>query len=117
MKAIKIKRIYDAPSKGDGYRILVDRIWPRGVSKDAAKLDHWNKNIAPSNQLRQWFNHDPDKFNMFAEKYRRELDSKIEDLDEIHQKAKQQIVTLLYGAKDIKHNQVIVLQNILNEYQ
>ncbi len=113
MNKIKIKRIYDDPSKDDGYRILIDRIWPRGVSKEDAKLDAWNKDIAPSDKLRKWFDHDPDKFDEFAKKYRKELDDKKEDLTEILKKAEEQTITLLYGAKDTEHNQAVVLQNVL----
>ncbi len=80
MEEIKTKRIYEDPSDNDGYRILVDRIWPRGVSKEDAKLDDWNKDIAPSDKLRKWFDHDPDKFDEFAKKYRKELDDQKEDL-------------------------------------
>lgn len=115
MNTIKIKRIYEDPSDNDGYRILVDRIWPRGVSKEDAKLDDWNKNIAPSDTLRKWFDHDPDKFDEFAKKYGKELDDKKDDLKEIRNKAKKQAVTLLYGAKDTEHNQATVLQKVLKK--
>ncbi len=113
MKTIKIKRIYEEPSCEDGYRILIDRVWPRGVSKEDAKLDDWKKEIAPSEKLRKWFNHDHDKFARFSQKYRKELEYKTKDLDAIRVKAKQMRVTLLYGAKDIEHNQAVVLQEIL----
>ncbi|HZJ20990.1 MAG TPA: DUF488 domain-containing protein [Pricia sp.] len=115
MGEIKTKRIYEDPSDADGYRILIDRIWPRGVSKEDAKLDDWNKDIAPSDSLRKWFDHDPDKFDEFAKKYRKELDDKKEDLTEIRKKAKTQTVTLLYGAKDTEHNQAVVLQKVLKK--
>jgi len=115
MQEIRTKRIYEDPSNNDGYRILIDRIWPRGVSKEDAKLDDWNKNIAPSDSLRKWFGHDPDKFDEFAKKYRKELDGKKEGLTEIRKKAEKQTVTLLYGAKDTEHNQAVVLQKLLNE--
>ena len=115
MKNLKIKRIYEDPSEDDGYRILVDRIWPRGVSKEDAKLDDWNKEIAPSEKLRKWFNHDPDKFDEFAKRYRDELATKKEALTEIQEKTKSRMVTLLYGAKDIVHNQAVVLQDILKK--
>lgn len=115
MKKITIKRIYDSPSKDDGYRILVDRIWPRGVSKENSKLDEWNKDIAPSGKLRKWFDHDPEKFDEFAKKYRKELDDKKEDLTKILEITKNKKVTLLYGAKDTEHNQAVVLQNALKE--
>ncbi|SDE47565.1 Uncharacterized conserved protein YeaO, DUF488 family [Pricia antarctica] len=113
MEEIKTKRIYEDPSDDDGYRILVDRIWPRGVSKEDAKLDDWNKNIAPSDKLRKWFDHDPDKFDEFAKKYRKELDDKKEDLTAIRKKAEKQKVTVLFGAKDTEHNQAVVLQKVL----
>lgn len=115
MKKIKIKRIYEDPSSNDGYRILIDRIWPRGVSKEDAKLDDWNKDIAPTAKLRKWFDHDPDKFEEFTKKYRKELDGKKEGLEEIRRKAKDRTVTLLYGAKDTEHNQAVVLQNVLEK--
>lgn len=115
MKAIVTKRIYDVPSKDDGYRVLVDRIWPRGVSKEDAKLDDWNKNIAPSDKLRKWFDHDPDKFDEFEKKYRKELKDKVEDLEEIRKKAKNKTVVLLFGAKDMEHNQAVVLRKVLTE--
>jgi len=115
MNTIKIKRIYEDPSKNTGYRILIDRVWPRGVSKEDAKLDAWKKDIAPSNKLRKWFDHDPRKFDEFTKNYCMELDDKKEDLIEIRKKAKDQAVTLLYGAKDTVHHQAVVLQNVLKE--
>tara|TARA_R110001599_G_scaffold70640_2_gene197848 strand:+ start:89 stop:436 length:348 start_codon:yes stop_codon:yes gene_type:complete len=114
MNKIKIKRIYDLPSKDDGYRILIDRIWPRGVSQEEAMLDDWNKDITPSDELRKWFGHDPDRFNEFSKKYRKELDDKKEDLTAIRKKAVEQDVTLLYAAKDTEHNHAVVLQNVLH---
>ncbi|RDK89187.1 DUF488 domain-containing protein [Marinirhabdus gelatinilytica] len=115
MKKIKIKRIYEEPSENDGYRILVDRLWPRGVSKEDAALDDWNKDVAPTEKLRKWFDHDTDKFTEFEKKYRKELEGKTTDLDEIKNKAQNQRVTLLYGAKDTEHNQAVVLQKLLNK--
>ncbi|MDT7827452.1 DUF488 domain-containing protein [Pricia sp. S334] len=111
---IKTKRIYDDPAKNDGHRILVDRVWPRGVSKEDAELDDWPKEIAPSDELRKWFDHDPDKFEEFAKKYRKELKDHKEELDKIRKKAKDKTVTLLYGAKDTENNQAVVLQELLN---
>lgn len=113
MKTIKIKRIYEDPSNSDGYRILIDRVWPRGVSKESAKLDDWKKEVAPSDELRKWFDHDRDKFDVFAKKYRKELEHKTEELEAILQKANEKTVTLLYGAKDTEHNQAVVLQKVL----
>jgi len=112
---IKTKRIYDDPAKNDGHRILVDRVWPRGVSKEDARLDDWPKEIAPSDELRKWFDHDPDKFEEFAKKYRKELKDHKEELDKIREKAKDKTVTLLYGAKDTENNQAVVLQELLNK--
>lgn len=115
MNKIKIKRIYEDPSDDDGYRVLVDRIWPRGVSKERTKPDDWVKNIAPTDKLRKWFAHDPDKFDEFARMYREELEDKKEELDRIRKKAKKQTVTLLYGARDTEHNQAVILQNVLKK--
>lgn len=115
MKAIKIKRIYEDPSDDDSYRILVDRVWPRGVSKEDAKLDDWKKEIAPSDELRKWFDHDPDKFDEFEKKYIKELEDKAEDIDAIRKQANKHMVTLLYGAKDTEYNQAVVLQKVLEK--
>lgn len=113
MHKIHLKRVYDAPSADDGCRILVDRIWPRGVSKDKAKLDHWIKDVAPSTELRKWFAHDPERFTEFADRYRKELEEKTESLAKIQGEAKNNKVTLLYGARDPEHNQAVVLQELL----
>ncbi len=112
---IKTKRIYEDPAKDDGYRILIDRIWPRGVSKEKAQLDDWPKDIAPSDELRKWFDHDPDKFDEFAQKYCIELRDKEKELDEIRKKAKDKTLSLLYGAKDEKNNQAVILRKILQD--
>lgn len=117
METIQIKRVYEAPSKSDGYRILVDRIWPRGVSKEEAKLDAWNKDLAPSTELRKWFDHDPDKFEDFSKKYKKELKDKAEVLKQLTEKANDQTVTLLYGAKDTKYNQAVVLKEVLKGFK
>ena len=113
---IKIKRAYDKPSKEDGYRILVDRLWPRGVSKDEAKIDLWLKEISPSNELREWFSHDPKKWEGFKSKYRDELKEKAELIKELKKIEKEKkTITLLYSAKDEQHNNVIVLSEILKK--
>ena len=111
---IRIKRIYEDPSSSDGFRILVDRLWPRGVSKEQAKVDLWIKEIAPSDELRKWFSHDPKKWHAFKSKYREELKEKaklVKDIKKIEKEKK--IVTLLYSAKDEEHNNVMVLKEIL----
>lgn len=113
MKKIIIKRIYDSAAENDGYRILVDRIWPRGVSKEEAKLDEWNKDVAPSTELRKWFGHEEEKFDEFVKKYKKELDAQKDELKKIRDIGKKQQICLLYGAKDEKHNQAVVLKSVL----
>jgi uncharacterized protein YeaO (DUF488 family) len=113
---IRIKRIYEQPSKEDGYRVLVDRLWPRGISKNQAKIDLWLKDVAPSNELRKWFGHDPKKWGDFKKRYGLELKKKTEQILEIRQIEKEKgTVTLVYSAKDEKHNQAVVLSTILQE--
>ena len=110
---IKIKRIYDSYDTDDGYRILVDRLWPRGVSKENAHLDLWLKEIAPSTELRKWFNHDLAKWEEFKKRYKKELDNKKEiliQLQDLEKKHKQ--ITLLYGARDTEHNEAVILGQI-----
>lgn len=109
MKKLLLKRVYEETSKTDGYRILVDRIWPRGIKKSEAKIDLWLKEIAPSNELRKWFDHDPSKWGQFRTKYSKELKNKDEELNIITQRLKKSTVTLLFGAKDKEHNQAIAL--------
>lgn len=111
---IKIKRIYDPPEKDDGFRILVDRLWPRGVSKAKAKIDLWLKEVAPSDDLRNWFSHDPKKWEGFKKKYEVELAGKRELLQNILQAEKEnKTVTLLYSAKNEEYNQAVALHSIL----
>ena len=109
----KIKRIYESPESDDGYRVLVDRLWPRGISKERAALDEWAKDIAPTNELRQWFGHDPEKFVGFMSRYTEELDASSVAATLKQQWQKHPVVTLLYSAKDIEHNQAVVLQQWL----
>lgn len=110
---IHIKRIYDEPVQRDGTRVLVDRLWPRGISKEEAALDMWLKDIAPSDELRTWFGHKPERFAEFSQKYRQELSDNpaLATLQELARKSEQ--LTLLYGAKDTEHNQAVVLQKLL----
>ena len=114
MQMIKVKRIYETSSSQDGWRILVDRLWPRGVSKENAKIDLWLKEVAPSDKLRKWFGHDPKKWGDFKKKYELELMEKRELLLEIKRAEKERgTVTLLYSAKDEEHNQAVALIEIL----
>ena len=110
---IKIKRVYDKPNESDGFRILVDRIWPRGLSKSEIKVDLWLKEIAPSDGLRKWFAHDPKKWEEFKRRYFKELGDKKELIELIIEKAHKGIVTLLYGARDEKFNNAVALKDYI----
>lgn len=116
MKSVQIKRIYEEASPEDGFRMWVDRIWPRGISKERAKLDEWNKEIAPSTELRKWFDHKMEKFEEFKLLYSKELESKKENLNRMKEIAQKENLTLLYAAKDTEMNQAVLLRDlILNE--
>ncbi len=115
VKSIEIKRIYNDAAEDDGYRVLVDRLWPRGVSKEAAQLDEWNKEVSPSPELRKWFDHDPDKFDEFKKRYKTELADRESVIDELLENADGKKLTLLYGAKDEEHNHAIVLKEFLDD--
>lgn len=112
MKAtIKIKRVYEKARKSDGYRVLVDKLWPRGISKEKAQLDDSFKTIAPSDALRKWFDHDPEKWVEFQRLYKKELRANKAEVKLCFDRIKEQkTVTLVYGAKDVKHNHALVLQ-------
>jgi uncharacterized protein YeaO (DUF488 family) len=109
------KRVYEEPGRQEGVRILVDRIWPRGVSKEEALIDHWLKDIAPSTELRKWFNHDPRKWEKFKEKYFLELNGNGELLEELLRIAHMGPVTLVYGARDQDHNNAVALKEFLEK--
>ncbi|HEY5744627.1 MAG TPA: DUF488 domain-containing protein [Chryseolinea sp.] len=112
--SIAIKRVYEPFSKADGYRILVDRLWPRGIKKEDAHVDQWLKEVAPSTALRKWFNHEPEKWKSFLTKYKAELKGSAA-LDELLALLKQhKTVTLLYGAKDEQHNQAAALKQFID---
>ena len=106
----RIKRVYELPDKHDGRRILVDRLWPRGLTKEKASIDLWLKDIAPSTELRKWFGHNPDRWEEFKERYLAELKGNSDQIQLLKQELDKGIVTLVYGAKDEDHNQVVVLQ-------
>jgi uncharacterized protein YeaO (DUF488 family) len=110
---IQLKRVYEKPSPKDGLRILVDRLWPRGLTKARAAVTLWLKDVAPSTELRKWFGHDPAKWGQFQARYRKELGEKTDALDRLRQKSKEDTVTLLYGARDEQHNEALVLKSIL----
>lgn len=110
----KVKRIYDAPEPSDGYRVLVDRIWPRGVSKEKAHIDLWMKDIAPSDALRKWYGHDPERWQEFQQRYREELQKEIGLTKQLKQLEKEYgTVTLVFSARDPRHNQAAALRAFL----
>lgn len=113
--SIRIKRIYEPAAEGDGYRILVDRLWPRGVPKAEAHLDLWMREIAPSTALRRWFNHEPAKWEEFCERYRIELREQQPLLETIREQVQKGPVTLVYSARDERCNQAVVLQRVLKQ--
>lgn len=112
---VRLKRIYEERGPEDGTRVLVDRLWPRGLSKETAQLDRWEKELAPSDELRRWFGHDPDKWPEFRERYLGELGQKREQLAELRQLARRGRLTLLYAAKDEEHNNAVVLKELLED--
>jgi uncharacterized protein YeaO (DUF488 family) len=112
---IKVERIYNNPRGNSTFRILVDRLWPRGLSKDKVKVDLWQKDIAPSNSLRKWFSHDETKWDEFKARYFKELEKNAEFVSTIIDRAKEEPVTLLFGAKEEKFNNAMALKEYLEE--
>ena len=112
---LKIKRVYDPPSPEDGKRVLVDRLWPRGIRKEDAAIDEWPKEIAPTTQLRKWYGHDPSRYEEFKKRYARELEDKADLIDRIKNEARRGTVTLLFSAREIEHNNATVLKEILEQ--
>lgn len=112
---IHVKRVYESAQSSDGKRILIDRLWPRGLSKEKAHVDHWIREIAPSDALRKWFGHDPERWPSFRERYFRELDAAPEALAELRQIMGSGRATLLYAAKDELHNNAVALRSYLEK--
>ncbi len=112
---IRLRRAYEVPGKDDGTRILVDRVWPRGVSKEDLQLDFWAKNIAPSTELRRWFDHDPEKWSEFRRRYSEELDENDQAVAELLSKVEGRRLTLVYGARDEQNNNAVALKEYLSE--
>jgi uncharacterized protein YeaO (DUF488 family) len=112
---VTIKRVYEPPHKGDGFRVLVDRLWPRGMTKEKAAIDLWAKEIAPGDDLRKWFSHDPSRWEEFRRRYRDELsaDDRKKIVEELAARAEQGQVTLVYAAKDTRHNNAVVLEEVI----
>jgi uncharacterized protein YeaO (DUF488 family) len=115
MQNIRLKRVYEQPSREDGTRILVDRLWPRGITKKEAHFDQWNREVAPSTRLRSWFGHDPERWAEFIRRYRSELSAQSNALDDVRRLARKGPITLLYAAKDEIHNHAVVLKSVLLE--
>jgi uncharacterized protein YeaO (DUF488 family) len=110
---VRLKRAYEPPARSDGYRVLIDRLWPRGVSKEEAQLDEWARELAPSSALRRWFGHDPARFDEFRRRYLEELVAREEKLRELRRRAREGTLTLVYGARDSEHNDAVVLAELL----
>jgi uncharacterized protein YeaO (DUF488 family) len=110
---VRIKRAYEAPSADDGTRVLIDRLWPRGIAKAEAAVDHWMKEIAPSTELRKWFGHDPARWEEFQRRYRSELKDHRDELERLRELAREGVVTLVYAAHDETHNDAVVLRDLL----
>lgn len=115
--AVRLKRIYDPASRGDGRRVLVDRMWPRGLKKQEAQFDEWLKEVAPSSELRKWFNHQPDKWEMFKQRYFDELDQHPEAVSRLKEWTKQGQVTLLFSARDAELNNAAALKEYLQRHR
>jgi uncharacterized protein YeaO (DUF488 family) len=112
---VRLKRAYEPAAAEDGVRILVDRLWPRGITKTAAAIDHWFRELAPSHELRRWFGHDVDRWGEFRRRYRAELEQHPEALDRLRQLAREGRITLVFGARDEAHNDAVVLRDVLAE--
>jgi uncharacterized protein YeaO (DUF488 family) len=114
---VRLRRVYDEPSRADGTRILVDGVWPRGLRKDQARIDEWLKQVAPSTQLRQWYGHDPDRFAEFTRRYLIELANpdRAEAVEQLRKMARDHTVTLLTATKDIEHSQAAVLVSLIQD--
>jgi len=117
MATIRLKRAYEEPARSDGLRILVERLWPRGLSKERAAVGVWLKGIAPSPELRRWFGHDPDRWDGFRTRYWAELDANPEAVDELRRKVREGPVTFIYAARDEQHNGALALQEYLRRHR
>lgn len=115
-RKVKLKRAYDAAAKSDGRRVLIDGLWPRGVSKDELRLDDWLKDLAPSARLRTWFAHDPAKWSAFKKRYFRELDGKPQAIERLVGRHSKETLTLVFAAKDIRHNNAVALEEYLERF-
>lgn len=113
--SIRLKRAYEPAAPSDGYRVLIDRLWPRGVRRESARLDEWARELAPSTELRRWFGHDPARFAEFRRRYLEELSAQEDKLRELRGRARESTLTLVYGARDTEHNDAVVLAELLGD--
>jgi uncharacterized protein YeaO (DUF488 family) len=114
--SIRLKRVYDKPANADGRRVLVDRIWPRGLTKQEVRIDEWLKEFAPSTKLRKWFGHDPARWKDFKKRYAAELDEHREQVERLARESRKRTVTLLFGTKDIDHNNAVALKEYIERF-
>ncbi|HEX5192457.1 MAG TPA: DUF488 family protein [Solirubrobacteraceae bacterium] len=112
---VHTKRVYEPAAAEDGYRVLIDHVWPRGVSKQRADLDEWDRELAPSDELRTWFNHIPERFPEFRSRFRDELKAQTAKLDELRERARHGRVTIVYAARDEQHNNAVVVAEVLRD--
>jgi uncharacterized protein YeaO (DUF488 family) len=110
---VRLKRVYEPAASSDGYRVLIDRLWPRGVSRKRAQLDEWERELSPSTKLRQWFGHDPGRFEEFRRRYAEELRPQRPRIAELRRRARERTLTLVYSAHDVEHNDAVVLADVL----
>jgi uncharacterized protein YeaO (DUF488 family) len=110
---VRVKRVYEDAVAGDGYRVLIDHVWPRGISRDRAHLDEWARELAPSDELRKWFDHVPERFAEFRTRYRDELAANREQVDELRRRAQAGPLTIVYAARDTEHNNAVVLAELI----
>lgn len=113
---VHTKRVYDPPEPGDGFRVLIDRLWPRGVSRERARLDQWARDLAPSDDLRKWFGHDPERFGEFRRRYREELREHGDEIAELRNRAENGPVTIVYAARDEERNDAVVLAELMRRH-
>ena len=112
---VRTKRVYDEAESGDGHRVLIDHVWPRGISRERARLDEWARELAPSDELRKWFDHVPERFDEFRGRYRAELVDRADQVDELRARVKKGPVTIVYAARDQEHNNAVVVAEMVRD--
>jgi uncharacterized protein YeaO (DUF488 family) len=112
---VRVKRVYEDAGAGDGYRVLIDHVWPRGISRERAHLDEWARDLAPGDELRKWFDHVPERFPEFRSRYRDELAAHSGQVDELRRRAREGTLTIVYAARDTEHNNAVVLAELIRD--